>query len=82
MTTDNAFRFTADDDEAERDDRLFSNGRTLQNAPDIEICDELSMRHLPRNCKPADAQRALSLAKWRVISLFQESDGERMPSSS
>jgi hypothetical protein len=35
------------------------------------------MRHLPPNCKPADAQRALSLAKWRVISLFQESDGGR-----
>ena len=45
MTTNISFRSTAD--EAQLDELLFSNGRTLQGARDIEIYDELSMRHLP-----------------------------------
>jgi hypothetical protein len=75
MTTQPSFQFTADKEQ--REDQLFSNGRTLQEARDVEIFDELAMRHHPSDCKPADAQRALSLAKWRLISVFRESDGER-----
>jgi hypothetical protein len=59
------------------DELLFSNGRTLQGARDIEIYDELALRHHPVDCKPADAQRALSLAKWRVIPVFRDSVGVR-----
>jgi hypothetical protein len=75
MTTNISFQCTAD--EAQLDELLFSNGRTLQGARDIEIYDELSLRHHPLDCKPADAQRALSLAKWRVISVFRDSVGVR-----
>jgi hypothetical protein len=75
MTADISFQCTAD--EAQLDELLFSNGRTLQGASDIEIYDELSLRHHPLDCKPADARRALSLAKWRVISVFRDSVGVR-----
>jgi hypothetical protein len=75
MTTDISFQCTAD--EAQLDELLFSNSRTLRGARDIEIYDELAMRHHPSDYKPADAQRALSLAKWRVISVIRDSVGVR-----
>jgi hypothetical protein len=75
MTANISFHCTPD--EAQRDELLFSKGRTLPSARDIEIYDELAMRHHPLDCKPEDAQRALSLAKWRVVSVFRDSDGAR-----